>query len=100
MTDERLVTMWEEQSRSGSEPANGLWELVTPQLAFESPCGLAIRRGSTCGLDRIVGRAEFVRGDVCDGHGLAGGVRGMPCFAYATQVSVRAHRKGLPPARL
>jgi hypothetical protein len=38
-------------------------------LALESPCGLApaFRRGSTCGLDRIGGRTELVRGDVCDG---------------------------------
>jgi len=46
----------------------------------ESPCALALsfRRCSTCGLDRIGGRTELVRGDVCDGCGLAGSVSGMP----------------------
>jgi hypothetical protein len=56
-------------------------------LAFESPCGvaLAFRCGGTCGLDRVGGRTEFVRGDVCDGPGLASSVCGMPCGP--TQVS-------------
>jgi hypothetical protein len=60
-------------------------------LALESPCGLALAfgRGSTCGLDRIGGRTEFVRGDVCDGPGLASSVRGMPCCP--SKVSGRAH---------
>ena len=73
------------------ELANRLRELVTLPSALESPCGIALafRRGSTCGLDRIGGRTEFVRGDVCDGPRLASSVRGMPCCA--TQVSGRAH---------
>jgi hypothetical protein len=73
------------------ELANRLRELVTLPLALESPCGLApaFRRGSTCGLDRVGGRTELVRGDVCDGSSLAGGIRGMPCCA--TQVPGRAH---------
>src|SRR5258707_2238576 len=72
------------------ELANRLRELVTLPSALESPCGIALafRRGSTCGLDRIGGRTEFVRGDVCDGPRLASSVRGMPCCA--TQVSSRA----------
>ena len=63
------------------ELANGLRELVTLPLALESPGGLALAfwYGSTCGLDRIGGRTEFVRGDVRDGPGLASSVRGMPC---------------------
>src|SRR5256712_3315341 len=62
------------------ELANRLRELVALPPALESPCALALsfRRGSTCGLDRIGGRTELVRGDVCDGRGLAGSVRGMP----------------------
>ena len=60
--------------------------------ALKSPCGvpLTLRRGSTCGLDRIGSSTEFVRGDVRDGPGLASSVRGMPCSP--TQVSGRAHR--------
>src|SRR5215472_7515568 len=63
------------------ELANRLRELVTLPPALEPPRALALafRRGSTCGLDRIGGRTELVRGDVCDGRGLAGSVRGMPC---------------------
>ena len=73
------------------EFANRLREMVTLPLALESPCGLApaFRRGSTCGLDRVGGRTELMRGDVCDGSGLASGIRGMPC--RATQISGRAH---------
>jgi hypothetical protein len=61
-------------------------------LAFKSPSGVApaFWRGSTGGLDRVGGRTEVVRGDVCGGSGLASRVRGMPC--RATQVSGRAHR--------
>src|SRR5437870_2473438 len=71
--------------------ANPLRELVALPPALESPCALALsfRRGSTCGLDRIGGRTELVRGDVCDGRGLAGSVRGMPCCP--AQVSGRGH---------
>jgi hypothetical protein len=73
------------------ELANRLWELVTLPPALESPCdvALAFRRASTCGLDRIGGRTEFVRGDVRDDSGLASSVRGMPCCP--TQVSGRGH---------
>ncbi len=73
------------------ELANGLRELVTLPLALKTPCGLAVpfRRGSTCGLDPIGGRAEFVRGDVRDGPGLPSSVRRMPCCP--SKVSGRAH---------
>ena len=73
------------------ERADRLRELVALPPALASPCALALsfRRGSMCGLDRIGGRTELVRGDVCDGRGLAGSVRGMPCCP--TQVSRRAH---------
>jgi hypothetical protein len=73
------------------ELANRLWELATLPPALESPCGLgfALRRASTCGLDRIGGRTEFVRRDVRDGPGLASSVRGMPC--RPAQVSGRPH---------
>ncbi|HEX5994581.1 MAG TPA: hypothetical protein VFY84_05505, partial [Jiangellales bacterium] len=65
--------------------------MVTLPSALESPSGIALafRRGSTCCLDRIGGRTEFVRGDVCDGARLASSVRGMP--RCPTQVSGRAH---------
>jgi hypothetical protein len=43
-----------------------------------------------CGLEPIGGRTEFVRGDVCDGRGLAGRVRGVPCCP--AQVSGRGYR--------
>jgi len=73
------------------ELANRLWELVALPPALETPCALALsfQRGRTCGLDRIGRRTELVRGDVCDGRGLAGSVRGMPCCP--TQVSGRGH---------
>jgi hypothetical protein len=63
------------------ELANRLRELVTLPLALKSACGFALgfRRGSTCGLDRVGGRTELVRGHVCDGPGLASCVRSMPC---------------------
>ncbi len=48
-----------------------------------------LRCGSTCGLDRISGGTEFVRGDVCDGPGLASGVGGRP--RCPTQIPGRAN---------
>jgi len=71
--------------------ADRLRELVTLPPALKSPCGLALAfwRGSTRSLDRIGGRTEFVRGDVCDCPGLASGEGGMPCCP--TKVSGRAH---------
>jgi hypothetical protein len=68
-----------------------LRELVTLPPALESPGALALpfRRASTRGLDRIGGRAQFMRGDVRDGSGLASSVCGMPCCP--SQVSGRAH---------
>src|SRR5687768_2757057 len=73
------------------ELANRLRELVAlpPALASSYALALSIRRGSTCGLDRIGGRAELVRGDVRDRRRLAGSVRRMPCCP--TQVPGRAH---------
>jgi hypothetical protein len=74
------------------ELANPWRELVTLPVALEPTRGLtcAIRRGRTCGLDRIGGRAELVRGDVCDGPGLPCSVRRMTCST--TQIPGRAHR--------
>src|SRR5690242_8495494 len=71
------------------ELANRLRELVALPPALQSPgaLSLSVWRGSSCGLDRIGGRAELVRGDVGDGRGLTGSVRGMPCCP--TQVSGR-----------
>jgi hypothetical protein len=71
--------------------ANRLRKLVTLPPALASPCclALAFRRAGTCGLDRIGGRAEFVRGDVRNDPGLASSVSGMPCCP--TQVSGRRH---------
>ncbi len=73
------------------ELANRLRELVALPPALESPCALALSfpRGSTCRFDRIGGRTELVRGDVCDDRRLAGSVRGMACCP--TQVSGRGH---------
>src|SRR5262249_4799033 len=73
------------------ELANRLRALAALPPALESPCGpaLAFGRSSTCGLDRIGGRTELVRGDVCNSPGLASSVRGMPCCP--TEVSGRAH---------
>jgi len=60
-------------------------------VALESSGGLTVAfwRGSTCSLDRISGGTEFVRRDVCDGPGLASGVRGVTCCPM--QVPGRAH---------
>src|ERR1700716_1432165 len=82
------------------ELANRLRELVALPPALESPCALALsfRRCRTCGLDRIGGRTELVRGDVCDGCGLAGSVSGMA--RCPTQVSGRCHRMATRRASL
>jgi hypothetical protein len=74
------------------ELANLLRQLITLPLALESSCGLALalRRSGTCGLDRIGGRAKFMRGHMGDGPGLASSICGMPC--RTPQVSGRAHR--------
>jgi hypothetical protein len=71
------------------ELSNRLQELVALPQALDSKnvLGLSFRRGSTCGLDCVGGRTELVRGDVCDGRGLAGGVRGKA--GCPTQVSGR-----------
>ena len=63
------------------ELSNRLWELVTLPLALESArgLGLVIRRSSTCGLDRIGCRAEFVGCDVRHGASLASCVRSVTC---------------------
>ncbi len=65
------------------ELVNRLWELVTLPLALGSPYGPRprLRRGPTCGLDRMGGRTELVRGNVCDGPGLA--PRGQAGFLHA-----------------
>jgi len=74
------------------ERANRLWELVALPLALASPGALArsLRRGSPCGLDRIGGRTQLMRSDMCDDRGLARSICGMPCCP--PQVSGRAHR--------
>src|SRR4029079_11003734 len=63
------------------ELADRLREPVALPSALTAPCDLArsFRRASTGGLDRVGGRTELVRSDVCDGCGLPGSVRGMPC---------------------
>jgi hypothetical protein len=75
-------------SSTSSRIVSGSWSLP---VALESPCSLALAfwRGSTCGLDRIGGCPEFVRGDACDGPGMASSAGGIPCCP--TQVSGRAH---------
>src|ERR1700682_50377 len=73
------------------ELANRFRELVALPPALQAPCALALsfRRGGTCGLDRVGGRTELMRSDVCDDRRLAGSVRGMAC--RPTQVSGRGH---------
>ena len=72
--------------------------MLPPALKSSGGVALTLRRGSTCGLDRIGSSTEFVRGDVRDGPGLASSVRGMPCSP--TQVSGRAHRMAARRASL
>src|SRR5947209_7249774 len=73
------------------EFANRPRELVALPSALELPGALALsfRRGSTGGLDRIGGRTQLVRGNVCDGRSLAGSVRSVPCCP--AQISGRGH---------
>lgn len=75
-------------------------ELIALPLALESSrtLALALRCRRTCGLDRIGGRAELMGGDMGDGPGLPGGVRGMPCCP--TQVSGCPHRMAARRASL
>src|SRR5437868_8500013 len=82
------------------ELADRLRELVALPLALESPGALALsfRRGGTCGLDRISGRTELVRRDVCDDRRLAGGVCGMAWRPM--QISGRGHCMASCRARL
>src|SRR4051812_16589115 len=74
------------------EITDRLRELIALPPALESPYGLtqALRCRRTWSLDRVGGRAKLVRGDVGDGPGLAGGVRGMP--SCPAQVSGCCHR--------
>jgi hypothetical protein len=83
-----------------NEFANRLRELVTLPLTLASPRDVALtsRRCSTSGLDRIGGRAELVRGDVCDAPGLTSRERGEPCGS--AQISGRAHGMATGGARL
>ena len=64
-TDQQMSfrNLW--SSSTSSRIASGR---VTLPLALESPCSLALalRRGDTCGPDRVGGRPELVRGDVGD----------------------------------
>ncbi|KUH80791.1 hypothetical protein AU186_08410 [Mycobacterium sp. GA-1999] len=82
------------------EFSDRLRELVPLPAALESSCGfgLAVRRSSTCGLDRIGGRAEFVGGDMGYGASLASCVCGVPCCPLL--VSRRSHGMTSCRARL
>src|SRR3954447_13631821 len=74
------------------EFANRFGELVALPLALESPSALLLTRRSrrTDRLDRVGGRTEVMRGDVCHDCGLPGGIRGVA--RRASQVPGRAHR--------
>ena len=63
------------------ELAYRLRELATLPPALESTRGLGLagRSSSSCGLDRIGGRTEFVGGEVRHGASLTGRVGGVPC---------------------
>ena len=73
------------------ERANRLRELIALPPALASPSALArsFRRGGACGLDRIGGGAELVRGDMRHHRRLAGGICGMP--SGSAQLSCRSH---------
>ena len=75
------------------ELADRLRELVALPPALESPCALdlSFRRGGTCGLDRVGGRTELVRRDVCDGRGHCMAAR-RACLGHGDL----AARPGLP----
>jgi hypothetical protein len=66
-------------------------QLVALPLALQSPSAFltVVGCGSSCGLDRIGGRTEFVRSHMRDDRCLAGSVGGVP--RCAVQVSGGAH---------
>jgi hypothetical protein len=82
------------------ELANRLWELVTLPPALESArrLGLTVRRSSTCGLDCIGSRTEFVGSDVRHGAGLASRVCSVT--RCPSLVSRRSHGMAARCARL
>ena len=86
-TDQQMSFRNRWSSRTSSRIASGSWSRCHRHSSRPRALALSFRRGSTCGLDRIGGRTEFMRGEVCDGPGLASSVRGMPCCP--TQVSGR-----------
>ena len=69
--------------------ASGSWSRCHRHSSRPALTALAVGCPSTCGLDGIGGRTEFVRGDVCDDPGPASSGRGMPC--RPSKVSGRAH---------
>jgi len=86
-------------SSTSSRIASGSWLRCHWHSSRRAGLAFALRRGSTCGLDRIGGPHQgSCRGDVCDGPGLASSVRGMPCCP-AQVLWPRAPLHGRPAAR-
>jgi hypothetical protein len=74
------------------ERTNSLRQLIALPLALESPCRLALAIGcsSTCGLDRIGGRAKLVRGNMGDGPAWPAAYaacRAAPCRSLAAPIA-------------
>jgi len=88
-TDQQISLRSRWSSSTSSRIVSGELVALPPALKPSRGFALAIRCGSTCGLDRVGGRTEFVRRDVRDDPRLAGRIRGRPC--RPTQVSGRAH---------
>jgi hypothetical protein len=67
------------------ERANSFRQLIALPLALESPCSLALAFGcsSTCGLDRIGGRAKLVR----DNMSAYAAYRAAPCRSLAAPIA-------------
>jgi hypothetical protein len=89
-TDQQMSFRNRWSSSTSSRIASGSWSRCHRHSRRPALSPSPSRCGSTYGLDRVGGRAELVGGDVCDGRGLAGSVRGMPCCT--TEVSGRGHR--------
>ncbi len=82
------------------ELANRRREMIALPTTFTAGrvIALSLRCGGPCGLDRVRGRAEIVRSDMCDVGGLGSGISGMsgcPAQISGCGVCMAGGRAGL-----